>query len=55
MLNFKCVDYFQIQSYDPNNYEETFKQTDRIDRNIRDFVIKVKPCKDYMFRVIIMI
>jgi len=52
MLNFKCVDYFQVQWYDPYNKEATFMMTGQIDRHSRDFDIDVKPCKDYTFRVI---
>lgn len=52
MLNFKCVDYFQVQWYDPYNVADTFMTTGKIGRHTRDFVIDVKPCKDYAFRVI---
>ena len=51
MLNFKCVDYFQVQWYDPYNVADTFMTTGKIGRHTRDFVIDVKPCKDYAFRV----
>ena len=51
MENFKCVDYFQVQWYDPYHVEDTFMQTDMIARHTRDYDIDVKPCKDYTFRV----
>ena len=51
MLNFKCVDYFQVQWYDPYNKDATFMVTGKIARHTRDFDIDVKPCKDYTFSV----
>ena len=51
MENFKCVDYFQIQWFDPHNFQETLMTTGKIGRHTRDFDIDVKPCKDYVFQV----
>ena len=55
MENFKCVDYFQIQWYDPHNFQETLMTTGKIGRHTRDFDIDVKPCKDYVFQVILIL
>lgn len=51
MENFKCVDYFQIQWYDPHNFQESLMTTDKIGRHTRNFDIDVKPCMDYVFQV----
>ena len=51
MENFKCVDYFQIQWYDPHNFQESLMTTGKIGRHTRNFDIDVKPCMDYVFQV----
>ena len=34
MENFKCVDYFKIESYDPNHYEDTFAVSEKANKQV---------------------
>ena len=49
--NFKCVDYFQIEYFEPNDKPGTFGVSERIARHNNSFDIDVKPCRDYLFIV----
>ena len=51
MENFKCVDYFQIEYYEPDDFDGTFKSSGRINRHRNSYDIDVKPCRDYIFKV----
>jgi len=50
--NFKCVDYFQIEYYVKDDMANTVKLSDRINRHRRSHDIDIKPCTDYLFKVI---
>jgi len=50
--NFKCVDYFQIEYFEPNDKPGTFGVSERIARHNNSFDIDVKPCRDYLFIVV---
>jgi len=50
--NFKCVDYFQIEYYEKDDRAGTVKMSDRINRHRSSHDIDIKPCIDYLFKVI---
>jgi len=50
--NFKCVDYFQIEYYQQEDPEGTAKLTGKINRHRKSHDIDIKPCSDYLFKVI---
>eukprot|EP00092_Neocalanus_flemingeri_P020693 GFUD01022424.1.p1 GENE.GFUD01022424.1~~GFUD01022424.1.p1 ORF type:complete len:368 (-),score=96.64 GFUD01022424.1:15-1118(-) len=50
--NFKCVDYFQIEYYEQEDKAGTFKVSEKINRHRRSHDIDIKPCRDYLFKVI---
>jgi len=50
--NFKCVDYFQIEYYEKDDRAGTVQMSDRINRHRSSHDIDIKPCIDYLFKVI---
>ena len=52
MENFKCVDYFQIEYYQQEDPEGTAKLTGKINRHRKSHDIDIKPCSDYLFKVL---
>jgi len=50
--NFKCVDYFVIEYYEQDDRAGSFQTSERINRHRRSHDIDIKPCKDYLFKVV---
>jgi len=50
--NFKCVDYFQIEYYEATDPEGTAKLTGKIERHRKSHDIDIKPCSEFLFKVI---
>ena len=50
--NFKCVDYFQIESWTEEDPEASFAVSEKINRHRTSHDITIKPCRNYLFKII---
>ena len=49
--NFKCVDYYQIESWNEEEPDESFAISEKINRHRSSHDITIKPCRNYLFKV----